>query len=272
MDDHTPNIWQLQAKSDIDGLVAALEHSAPDIRKRAAAALRTLGAVQALPALEKCVALERDASVRATLAAALESLLAEQGPVRRAETRRLVEQLKSEDLGLVIKAARGLAAIKDKTAAEALVLVFHNGHMPPNVRLAAAEALIELESAPAVVTLLAALRSKEGAIRRNAAAVLGQLQAEWAVEPLAECLRDEQEFVRRTARAALKRIGTSEALRRLEVIENAAPNSAALITNRAKTARLPDTQPLNADAVNGRQPTQPAAPESPTTVTSSTTE
>ena len=262
VNDSAPNIWQLQAKSEVDGLVAALQHSDASIRKRAAAALRTLGAVRAIPALEKQMTTEQDAEVRTVFAAVLESLLAEQGPVRRAETRRLIEQLKSEDLGLVIKAARGLGALKDKTAVESLVMVFHNTHMPGKVRLAAAEALIELESAPAVVTLLAALRSKEWTIRRNAAAVLGQLQAEWAVGPLMECLSDEHDLVRRTARAALKRIGTTETL----------PDTGMLMSAKAQTARLPDTEPLKPDALRERSSTEPETPPTSTVPTSSGTE
>ena len=84
--------------------------------------------------------------------------------------------------------------------------------MAARVRLAVAEALIKLQSAPAEITLLAALRNERWMIRRNAAAVLGQIQADWAVEPLIQSLRDPIEAVRRVARAALERIGTAEAL------------------------------------------------------------
>ena len=212
MTDLVPNIWQLQAKSDIPGLLAALEYPDPAIRRRAAAALRTLSAVSALEGLEKRMAVEDDPSVRATIAAALEYLLVEQGPVRLSETRRLVEQLRSDDLNNAIKAAQELAVLKDKTAVEALVMIFHDSRQSSKLRLAAAEALVALESAPALVTLLVALSSPEWAIRRNAAAVLGQLRADWAVQPLIDRLQDSNDVVRRTCRAALKRIGTPEAL------------------------------------------------------------
>ncbi|MBZ0293615.1 MAG: HEAT repeat domain-containing protein [Anaerolineae bacterium] len=216
MNDPTPNIWLLQTQLDVDGLVKALSHPDATIRKRAAAALRTLGAISVIPVLENRLADEPDTEVRETLAAALEHLIAERGPVRNAETRHLVDQLNSEDLGQVMRAIHRLAALKDKTAAEALVLVFENQALSHDIRLAAAEALIALESPPAIVVLLVALRRDEWRIRRNAAAVLGQLGADWATGALIERLDDENELVRRTAHAALMRIGTPEALRAVQ--------------------------------------------------------
>lgn len=243
MNDQTPNIWLLQTRQDTNGLIQCLAHSDAEIRKRAAAALRTLGAVSAIAALEQALGQEKDPDVRATLAAVLEALMIELGPIRRAHTRRLVEQLKSADHDTVRQAAQELGKLKDKTAVEGLVLVFHNAQIPAPVRLAAAEALIELESPPAVVALLVALRRKEPVFRRNAAAVLGQLRADWAVGPLAERLHDENELVRRTAEAALRRIATPDALKALE------NSPTTLAKAKAKTAILPDTQPFRARMV-----------------------
>ncbi|MCD4684596.1 MAG: HEAT repeat domain-containing protein, partial [Anaerolineae bacterium] len=75
--------------------------------------------------------------------------------------------------------------------------------------------LLKLQSAPAVVTLLGALRRDSWQVRRNAAAVLGQIQATWAVEPLAKALDDAHPVVRRTAAAALRRIGSADAINAL---------------------------------------------------------
>jgi HEAT repeat protein len=239
VNDQTPNIWQLQIKADAPGLIAALDHDDPSIRKRAAAALRTLGATQAIGALETRLRTEQEPEVRMTISSALEALLIEQGPVRLRETRRLVAQLKGDDPAASIKAARELAVLKDKTAVEALVITFHNSRLASDVRLAAAEALIALESAPALVTLLVALRRPDWTTRRSAAAVLGQLRADWAVGALAKCLKDDHEAVRRTARAALKRIATPQAIQAL-----AEDDLAALAQpRRAQTAPLPATEP-----------------------------
>lgn len=235
MSDLRPNIWRLQAQFDTQGLIEALKNDDAGIRKRAAAALRTMGATEAIPTLQELLKVEQDPDARHAITAALDHLLPEQSEKVPA----LIAQLQSKQPEAVIYAARALGEIKDKTAVEALVLVFHNLQLSGRVRLAAAEALIKLESAPAVVTLLAALRSKDWRIRRNAAAVLGQLRADWAVDSLVASLDDENENVGRTARAAIRRIGTPEALEALQAVdgENA-------ILHKAQTAKLPATQPL----------------------------
>ncbi len=235
MSDLRPNIWRLQAQFDTQGLIEALNNDDASIRKRAAAALRTMGATEAIPTLQQMLKVEQDPDARHAITAALDHLLPEQGekvPV-------LIAQLKSSQPEAVIYAARALGELKDKTSVEALVMVFHNPQLSGRVRLAAAEALIKLESAPAVVTLLAALRSANWRIRRNAAAVLGQLQADWAVDSLVACLDDENEAVGRTARAAIRRIGTPEAIEALEAVDGE-----EIILNKAQTAKLPKTQIL----------------------------
>lgn len=236
MSDLPPNIWRLQAQFDTRGLIEALASDDAGIRKRAAAALRTLDAVEAVPALKQALAVEKDLDARSAITAALEHLLPEEAE----KIPRLIAQLKSTDTATVIHAAHTLGELKDKTAVEPLVLIFHNTQLSGRVRLAAAEALIKLESAPAVVTLLAAVRGKDWHIRRNAVAVLGQLRADWAVEPIVERLNDENDIVRRTARAALKRIGTPEALKAYESM-NEKTNP---VNPKAKTAKLSATEPF----------------------------
>ena len=210
-----PNIWQLQAQRDSKGLINALQNEAPEVRRQAAAALRVIGAVEAIPALRRALAAEQDALTHTHLDMVLETLLAERQETeaaRSTQTFQLIAQLKSSDPDIIIRAAQALGRLKDKTAVEALVLVFHNALLPANVRLAAAEALIEMESAPAVVTLVAALKSPSWQARRNAAAMLGLMNADWAVERLVDRLRDDHALVQRTAYAALQRIGTPRAL------------------------------------------------------------
>src|SRR5579859_3043744 len=69
-----PNIWQMQSQSDAEGLAEALRHSDAGVRRRAAAALRAIGAWHTVPALESALAVESDWQAHATMAAALEYL------------------------------------------------------------------------------------------------------------------------------------------------------------------------------------------------------
>ncbi|MBL8163938.1 MAG: HEAT repeat domain-containing protein [Anaerolineae bacterium] len=236
------DIWRLQAQSDVHGLIKALKHAEPDIRRRAATALRALGASSAIPALQATLAFESDPEVRAVFISTLDVLFqqelddeAEDGANGPNQVVRLIAQLSGSNPEHIIRAAQTLAEMKEKLAAETLVMVFHNRQHSARVRLAAAEALLALESAPIEVSLLATLRHKDARIRRNAAAVMGQLGADWAVEPLAAALYDTNEMVRRTAYAALQRIATPEALR---AIEPPTPTNQAPVDPRAPTRQI----------------------------------
>jgi hypothetical protein len=213
--DSRPNVWQLQSRHDKRGLIEALRYPDPEIRGRAAVALRTLNAVDAVPVLKEVLRTETDEQVRRNLTMVLHVLdhRTDVGSIAKTQdTDRLIEILKSRNTDSVIAAANALGTLGNRLAVEPLVILFHNPSSPPAVRLAAAEALLELKSAPAVVTLLGALRRDSWEVRRNAAAVLGQIQAIWAVVPLIAALDDPHPVVRRTAAAALKRIGTAEAI------------------------------------------------------------
>lgn len=232
MSEFKPNIWRLQTQHDTKGLERALTNDDADIRKRAAAALRAIGATVALPTLKTVLETEQDPDTRAHILAALESLEVEherddhkdldtfdddiddkeETAIFDTEVLRMVRQLESDDDDEIIAAAQKLGDLKDKQAVEPLVIRFKDPKVAIRVRLAVAEALLELESALVEVALLGALRKPDWRVRRNAAAILGQLKADWAVEPLSRALNDKHERVRRTAFAALKYIGTPEAL------------------------------------------------------------
>ncbi len=215
MVDSRPNVWQLQSRHDKQGLIEALRYPDPEVRGRAAVALRTLNATDAVPVLKEILRTETDEQVRRYLTMAVHMLDRRtdvDGIAKVQDVDRLIEVLKSRNPESVIAAARALGTLGNRMAVEPLVILFHNSSSPPAVRLSAAEALLELKSAPAVVTLLGALRRDSWEVRRNAAAVLGQIQAVWAVAPLAAALDDPHPVVRRTAAAALKRIGTAEAI------------------------------------------------------------
>jgi hypothetical protein len=210
------NIWRLQANADVDGLIQALEAEDAVIRRRAAAALRALGAVEALPALRMAISRELDEETRGLLITVTESLTEESGEdINESRVLTPVDllavELASDDIPTAIAAAHKLAELGDKTAVVPLILTFNDLSAPINLRLAVAEALLKLESAPVEVALLANLRHQDWEIRRNGAAILGQLKAEWAIEPLGKALGDPHPTVRKTALAALKYIGTPEA-------------------------------------------------------------
>ncbi len=210
------NIWRLQANADVEGLIQALEAADATTRRRAAAALRAIGAVSALPALRMAISREMDEETRSLLITVTESLTEESGEdINESRVLTPVDllavELASDDLPTAIAAAQKLAELGDKTAVVPLILTFNDMSAPINLRLAVAEALLKLESAPVEVALLANLRHQDWEIRRNGAAILGKLKAEWAIEPLGKALGDPHPTVRKTALAALKYIGTPEA-------------------------------------------------------------
>ncbi|NDJ76920.1 MAG: HEAT repeat domain-containing protein [Chloroflexi bacterium] len=249
-----PNIWQLQSRRDVQGLIAALRYPDPEIRKRAAVALRTLDATQAVPALKAAFRAETDRQVRANLSATLHVLdhRTDVGSlIQHQDLNGLIKALGSRNPDNVIRAAQALGQMNNRLAVEPLVMLFHNSSSPPKVRLAAADALLQLQSAPAVVTLLGALRRESWQVRRNAAAVLGQIQATWAVEPLAAALRDPHPVVRRTAAAALRRIGTADAIAAMRVRYTEPPQ------DDARAAPKPPPRPA---AVVAPPPSAPSPP------------
>ena len=219
MDTETPNIWQLQSRVDIDGLTAALSHADPTVRRKAAAALRALDADPAVPALKAALGRESDWEAQATLLAAIQYLTHEDALAVLIEQRNveaLVNLLFSDMPHDVLGAIEALGELGDKQATEALVVIFRTTELPDELRYAAGESLLRLKSAPAVVTLLAALRRDDIEVRLNAAAMLGELHATWATRGLIDALDDAEPDVRQAAREALAKLGTPTALKALE--------------------------------------------------------
>ncbi len=208
----------MQAHSDVRGLIAALSDVNPATRRAAATALRSLVATTAIPGVQDALLRESEPDVREVLVTTLELLFSQNKGSTEAQSGdssnvvRLISRLSGTHTEQAVRAAQELGESREKLTVEALLLTFNNRKLAARVRLAVAEALLKLQSAPTEITLLAALRSERWMIRRNAAGVLGQLEADWAVEPLMTALRDPIEAVRRVAKAALERIGTPEAL------------------------------------------------------------
>jgi HEAT repeat protein len=226
VNDFLPDIWQMQMRADVHGLSAALRHVDPLIRRRAAAALRALGSVNAADALRAQLDIERDPDTRTALVAALAALEGDSEPLLDesdtlpmdahmpglSDVDQWLEWVQTGTPAQIAEAAAHLADAQERRAVEPLVVAFNNAALPGHVRLSVAEALLRMDSAPVEVSLLGALRSDRWRVRRNAAAILGQLAASWAVKPLAALLTgDDNEVVRKTAHAALRRIDTADA-------------------------------------------------------------
>jgi hypothetical protein len=254
-------IWRMQAVGDVKGLIGALKTDDPDTRKRAITALRTLGAGIAIPPLQTMLLEEHDPELRQIILTALdmlfdqESAVEHQSPDGENKIVKFISRLSGDNVEQAIRAAQGLGESQEKLAIEALIVTFNNRRLSPRVRLAAAEALVRLESAPIEVSLLGALRSEKPNMRRNAAAVLGHIGAEWCTEPLIVALRDVEEEVRTAAYSALERIGTPEALAALDQIdaeeEGAAAPEPTPSTSVEETTTPPATpaEPVDAEPV-----------------------
>ncbi|PJF42332.1 MAG: hypothetical protein CUN55_10160 [Phototrophicales bacterium] len=260
MVDRRPNIWKLQANQDIDGLCRALAYSDPDIRKRAAAALRALGATEAVDYLRQALQAERQPDVREHLMAALTHLDGSFSEAVAKEKKRdaLIQKLStSHDAKELIEAAQQLGELGDQLATEALVTLFRNTTQPDRVRLAAAKALLNLKSAPSVVTLLAGLKKDNWRVRHNAAAVLGQLRATWATEPLIEALSDPHPNVRLAAAAALHRFQTRQALEALALYQKRRTGQTKPLPHRPDLAPPISSKPEKDTAPSDKPSPQP---------------
>jgi len=215
------NIWQLQSQDNVQGILETLEDAeSVVVRRRALRALRQMEAQQGLSKLREL----RDQEPYPELFQLFNTVIKLFDPSdiapKFSETSyrsSLIDWLHGDDTEKAIDAAQKLGEINDKLAVEHLVMVFQDRFNTPALRLAAAESLIKLNSAPASASLLVALRKDDWQVRRNAAAILGQLQARWAVQPLIDVMRhDVNPTVRKTAAAALRVIKSTQALAALD--------------------------------------------------------
>ena len=71
MVDSRPNVWQLQSRHDKQALIEALRYPDPEVRSRAAVALRTLNAADAVPVLKDVLRTETDEQARRNMLMAL---------------------------------------------------------------------------------------------------------------------------------------------------------------------------------------------------------
>jgi HEAT repeat protein len=89
----------------------------------------------------------------------------------------------------------------------------------PNVRIAAADALFELNDTRAVGPLIQALKDNSSYVRQDAAGALGEI-GEPVVDPLIPALKDNSSYVRSTAAGALEELNDSRAVNPLTQVLN----------------------------------------------------
>lgn len=156
-----PDIENLKAKKDVEGLLKALKYKKDNnVREKAAMALGDMGDERSVKPLIYALN-DEDADIRENAAAALEAIF------------RLpdVENLKA------------------KKDVEGLIRVLKYKEKDNDVRENAAAAIRELQYTKAAGPLIQVLETEEGAVREKAAVALGEIGDERAVGPLTHALK-----------------------------------------------------------------------------------
>jgi HEAT repeat protein len=223
-----PNVEKMEKKRNVEGLIKALEHKDPNVRKAAAKALGRIGDKRAVEPLIKALS-DSDWEVRAAAAKALGKL----GDLRAVEP--LITALKDETIAVRECAAEALGKIGDSRAVEPLISALKDEFWA--VRKAAVDALAKIGDARAfeplsslcrkerdgevsaaiwtalreidapVDVLLAGLKNELSLIREYCVKKLAETGDPKAVEPLISMLRDETSSVRKAAARALDKLG-----------------------------------------------------------------
>ena len=173
-----PNVEKLRATGDIRGLIKALTDRDPRIRDAARKALITIGSLAVEPLI---AALNYESVlVRRNAASALGAI----GDRRAVDA--LVLALKDTDWHVYHHAAVSLGLLHDARAVEPLIMAlglsdeqlpedpFGESGQRESVGLCARQALVEI-GAPAVASLIAALKHNQAIVRVRAAAALGNI-------------------------------------------------------------------------------------------------
>jgi hypothetical protein len=169
-----PDVSKLRERGDVSGLVKALLHKSPEIRRHAA---RVLGPLEDPGAVEPLIA----------------ALVDEDDTVRYA-------------------AAEALGRLGDQRAVESLIAALEDEDGDRDVREAAAKSLGGLGDRRAVEPLIAVLKDDDPlrpAFPSAAASALGELGDTRAVEPLLDFHADQDSWVRSKAASALEMLGVS---------------------------------------------------------------
>lgn len=206
LDEYRPDIDELKANKDVQGLIEALEHEDIIIVKEAARALKYVGDERAVDALIQSLQFPDDKS-NFTIAMSIRTFSAEALGIIGDERAviPLIEALADETSDVRAKAAEALGRLGDNTAEEPLILILDNDNNS-EVRKLAACALGEVGGEDSVETLINALDDKEWPVRKNAVKSLGKIGDKRALKPLLKALEDEDTDVKRQAIHALEKM------------------------------------------------------------------
>lgn len=203
------NIERLEQRRNVQGLIKALEHQDPEVRRRAAQALGSIGDPRAVRPL--------DAMLRGRVSVDAAKALGQIGGPRAAEA--LITALHFEEPNVRAAAAAALVEIGEPAVKPlvAKLTVEEVGEL-------AAETLGQIGE-PAVEPLIAALKEWTFSPHRRAAAMaLGQV-GEPAVEPLVALIEEGDTSVSSFAASALGQIGEPALEPLLAALKN--PSAAA---------------------------------------------
>ena len=200
--EYKPDVDDLMAKKDVEGLIKALNNEDYIVRKEASSALKYVGDQRAVDALIKSLEYENWhskfsvlISVRANSAEALGKI----GSKKAVPF--LIESLHDNDVEVRWKSAEALGRIGDKSAVEPLIFLLEDSD--GDVRKHTARALGDLGDERAVDPLIDSLQDIDWPVRKNAATALGRIGDERALKPLLNALQDDDIDVRRHAIGAL---------------------------------------------------------------------
>lgn len=225
-----PNVEELKAKKDIEGLIKALKYKNDDVRCEATKALAEIKDVRAEEPLIQALK-DEDRYVRIEATKAL-------GEIRDPmAVEPLIQALKDKDSSVRGAVTKALGEIKDPGAVESLIQALEDENIVnrgyamealgnigdaravapliKNIeRDEASNALVKIGK-PAVEPLTQALKDKNASVRKRAATILGSIGNRKAVEPLIKTLNDDDVFVRCTVAMNLGKIGDERAVEQL---------------------------------------------------------
>jgi len=200
-----PNINNLSAKRNVEGLTKALSHKNLKIRKKAIIALGKIGDTIAVEPLIQ-VLKDGESDIRFWAAWALGNIQDKRALIC------LIQAFKDKDKKVRWKAADALGEMGDKRAVIPLIRVLKDEYEDTIVKWAVVEALGKIGGKRSVPSLMKALRDSD--LRKKTANALLKI-GEPALKPLIQALEDRSWEIRIKAVEILEEMGDKRAVRPL---------------------------------------------------------
>ncbi|MBM4240601.1 MAG: HEAT repeat domain-containing protein [Euryarchaeota archaeon] len=214
-----PDVEDMKAKRDVEGLIRSLSHEDHIIRKESARALIYVGDERAVEPLIKALKYEDWQESFTVLTAVRENAAEGLGRIGdKKALKPLIQALKDKDGGVRWKAAWSLGRIGDKGALEPLIEALNDED--GDVRKHAAGALGNIRDERAVEPLIQALNDEDWPVRKCVVTALGKIGDERALGPLIHSLGDEDGDVRWKAMSAIGKMGTLALAPLINLLDN----------------------------------------------------